>query len=56
MGLSPSDYNSANRLMLGAMMTTMSLSMFMSNTSATAMMLPIIQAILRELQIVCIHI
>ncbi|XP_035706053.1 solute carrier family 13 member 5-like [Folsomia candida] len=39
------------RLMLGAMMTTMSLSMFMSNTSATAMMLPIIQAILRELQI-----
>ncbi|ODM98912.1 Solute carrier family 13 member 2 [Orchesella cincta] len=37
------------RLMLGVMMTTMGLSMWISNTATTAMMVPIVLAVLDEL-------
>ncbi|XP_018018962.1 solute carrier family 13 member 5 isoform X2 [Hyalella azteca] len=40
---------SPRRLLAGFMMTTMFLSMWISNTASTAMMLPIVDAILKEL-------
>ncbi len=40
---------SARRLMLGVMLTTMFLSMWISNTATTAMMTPIVNAVLTEL-------
>jgi sodium-dependent dicarboxylate transporter 2/3/5 len=39
-----------NRLLFGMMGTTMFLSMWMNNTSTTAMMVPIVNAIILELQ------
>lgn len=40
------------RLLLGLMITTMFLSMWMNNTSTTAMMVPIVSAIMDELRMV----
>ncbi|KAL7645307.1 UNVERIFIED_CONTAM: hypothetical protein RMT77_003693 [Armadillidium vulgare] len=40
---------SPRRLMIGFMLTTMFLSMWISNTASTAMMVPIVDAILQEL-------
>ncbi|KAA0189195.1 hypothetical protein HAZT_HAZT002834 [Hyalella azteca] len=40
---------SPRRLMTGFMVTTMFLSMWISNTATTAMMVPIVDAILQEL-------
>ncbi len=40
------------RLLLGLMITTMFLSMWMNNTSTTAMMVPIVSAIMDELRTV----
>ncbi|CAG7818537.1 unnamed protein product [Allacma fusca] len=42
---------SVKMLMLGIMLCTMSLSMWMSNTAVSAMMVPIIMAVLEELEI-----
>lgn len=39
-----------NSLMLGFMLTTFFLSMWISNTASTAMMLPIVEAVFRELK------
>jgi len=39
-----------SRLLLGFMLTTMSLSMWISNTATTAMMAPIVKAVLDELK------
>ena len=40
---------SPRRLLFGFMSTTMFLSMWISNTAATAMMVPIVEALLQEL-------
>ena len=40
---------SPRRLMTGLMLTTMFMSMWMNNTASTAMMVPIVQAILQQL-------
>ena len=40
---------SPRRLMTGFMLTTMFLSMWISNTAATAMMVPIVDAVLQQL-------
>ncbi|CAG2116858.1 unnamed protein product [Medioppia subpectinata] len=42
---------SVNRIMFGIMMVTMFLSMWISNTATTAMMVPIVEAMLKELDI-----
>lgn len=42
--------NLSCRLMLGFMVTTMFLSMWISNTATTAMMVPIVDAVLNELE------
>lgn len=42
--------NLSYRLMLGFMVTTMFLSMWISNTATTAMMVPIVDAVLNELE------
>jgi len=39
-----------NRLMLGVMLTTSFLSMWISNTATTAMMVPIVEAVLGEIK------
>jgi Na+/H+ antiporter NhaD/arsenite permease-like protein len=39
-----------SRLLLGFMVTTMTLSMWISNTATTAMMTPIVKAVLDELK------
>ncbi|EEB10540.1 conserved hypothetical protein [Pediculus humanus corporis] len=44
---------SPNRLMLGFMVTTMFLSMWICNSAATAMMTPIVAAVLNELKQAC---
>ena len=47
---------SPRRLIAGFMMTTMFLSMWISNTAATAMMVPIVHAILQELyKVICLR-
>jgi len=46
----PKDFYIFYRLLLGIMMTTMFLSMWMNNTSTTAMMVPIVDAIMEELK------
>ena len=38
------------RLMLGLMLPTWFLSMWISNTAATSMMLPIIQAVMKQIE------
>jgi di/tricarboxylate transporter len=43
-------YNIISRLLLGFMVTTMTLSMWISNTATTAMMTPIVKAVLDELK------
>ncbi|CAL1290948.1 unnamed protein product [Larinioides sclopetarius] len=48
--LGPLDENPVAGLMLGFMMTTMFLSMWISNTATTAMMVPIVDAVLDELE------